>query len=128
MIVFILPMLNLPMIVWKQLCNFIYTYWWKPQTVRKFMERQGIRGPTPSFITGNLADMTILRDLPRLLMKTWTLDHNSPPSIMLTPVDIHSFTEIRKHRYLFTTRVGRSSSVSIADTSGVGNAINHCRL
>lgn len=62
-IVFILPMLWLSTIVWKQLCNFIYTYWWKPRSIRKIMESQGIRGPTPRFITGNLGEMTKLREL-----------------------------------------------------------------
>jgi len=57
-----LQLLSLAMIVCKQLCNFLYTYWWKPRTIKKIMERQGIRGPPPRFISGNLSDMTKLRE------------------------------------------------------------------
>eukprot|EP00253_Pinus_taeda_P010609 PITA_10609 len=57
-----LQLLSLAMIVCKQLCNFLYTYWWKPRTIKKIMERQGIRGPPPRFISGNLSNMTKLRE------------------------------------------------------------------
>jgi len=33
LIVLELTMLSLSIIVWRQLCNFIYTYWWKPRTI-----------------------------------------------------------------------------------------------
>ncbi|GLJ13653.1 hypothetical protein SUGI_0217350 [Cryptomeria japonica] len=42
--------------------SWVYTYWWKPYSITKIMAEQGIRGPTPRFFTGNLGDMTKLRE------------------------------------------------------------------
>eukprot|EP00253_Pinus_taeda_P033445 PITA_33445 len=62
LVLLFLQLLSLAMIVCKQLCHFLYIYWWKPRTIKKIMERQGIRGPPPLFMSGNLCDMTKLRE------------------------------------------------------------------
>eukprot|EP01018_Ginkgo_biloba_P037269 Gb_00446 [translate_table: standard] len=49
-------------LVFKLLLNFIQAYWWKPRRIIKIMEKQGIKGPRPRFITGNLADMSRIRE------------------------------------------------------------------
>ncbi|KAL6010155.1 hypothetical protein ACLOJK_000586 [Asimina triloba] len=35
----------------------ISCYWWIPRRIRKVMEKQGIRGPKPRFLVGNLFDV-----------------------------------------------------------------------
>ncbi|XP_011624255.2 cytokinin hydroxylase [Amborella trichopoda] len=37
-------------------------YWWTPRRIKKYMEKQGVRGPKPSFLVGNLFDMASLLD------------------------------------------------------------------
>lgn len=35
----------------------ISVYWFAPRRIRQFMERQGVRGPRPRFLVGNLFHM-----------------------------------------------------------------------
>ncbi|KAK4798815.1 hypothetical protein SAY86_031141 [Trapa natans] len=35
----------------------ILSYWLTPRRIKKVMERQGVRGPTPKFLLGNIPDM-----------------------------------------------------------------------
>ena len=35
-------------------------YWFTPLRIKKIMERQGVRGPKPRFLTGNIPDMASL--------------------------------------------------------------------
>ncbi|KAH9292686.1 hypothetical protein KI387_042130, partial [Taxus chinensis] len=59
----LLVMIILLALLSRVLCSFMYTYWWKPRSIRNVMAKQGIRGPTPRFLTGNLADMAKLREI-----------------------------------------------------------------
>lgn len=38
----------------------ISCYWLTPMRIRKIMERQGVHGPKPRFLIGNIIDMTSL--------------------------------------------------------------------
>ncbi|XP_030529137.1 cytokinin hydroxylase-like [Rhodamnia argentea] len=38
----------------------ISCYWWTPRRIKKIMERQGVRGPTPRLLVGNILDMASL--------------------------------------------------------------------
>ncbi|KAL3735241.1 hypothetical protein ACJRO7_024384 [Eucalyptus globulus] len=35
-------------------------YWWTPRRIKKIMERQGVRGPRPRLLVGNIVDMVSL--------------------------------------------------------------------
>ncbi|GLJ04690.1 hypothetical protein SUGI_0001350 [Cryptomeria japonica] len=49
------------MTVWAATHFFIAYVWW-PRRIRRLMERQGVSGPPPAFMVGNLMEMTKLRD------------------------------------------------------------------
>lgn len=38
----------------------ISCYWLTPRRIRKIMEKQGVRGPKPRFLVGNILDMASL--------------------------------------------------------------------
>ncbi|XP_010061877.2 cytokinin hydroxylase-like isoform X1 [Eucalyptus grandis] len=38
----------------------ISCYWWTPRRIKKIMERQGVRGPRPRLLIGNILDMASL--------------------------------------------------------------------
>lgn len=38
----------------------VYCYWLTPRSIRKVMEKQGVNGPKPRFLVGNLMDMSSL--------------------------------------------------------------------
>lgn len=40
--------------------SIISSYWLTPRRIRKIMERQGVRGPKPRFLVGNILDMASL--------------------------------------------------------------------
>lgn len=41
-------------------CETIWCYWLTPRRIRKTMEKQGVRGPKPRFLVGNIHDMASL--------------------------------------------------------------------
>ncbi|KAL2335281.1 hypothetical protein Fmac_016494 [Flemingia macrophylla] len=44
----------------KVLYDTISCYWVTPMRIKRIMERQGVCGPKPGFLTGNILDMTSL--------------------------------------------------------------------
>ena len=40
--------------------NTISCYWLTPRRIKKIMENQGVRGPKPRFLVGNIMDMAAL--------------------------------------------------------------------
>eukprot|EP01018_Ginkgo_biloba_P000014 Gb_21651 [translate_table: standard] len=57
-----LPLIFLIVTVVLRLFQFLRTYWFQPRIIRKTMERQGVIGPTPRFVMGNLSDMARMRE------------------------------------------------------------------
>ncbi|KAK7266781.1 hypothetical protein RIF29_19436 [Crotalaria pallida] len=47
-------------LVFKVAYDTILCYWLTPRRIKKIMERQGVRGPKPRFLTGNIIDMASL--------------------------------------------------------------------
>lgn len=46
--------------MWKVGYESICCYWATPRRIRKIMEKQGVRGPKPRFLVGNILDMASL--------------------------------------------------------------------
>ena len=40
--------------------NMLWCYWLTPRRIRKIMDRQGVRGPKPRLLVGNILDMAAL--------------------------------------------------------------------
>ncbi|KOM28503.1 hypothetical protein LR48_Vigan549s005800 [Vigna angularis] len=53
-------LLILPILLLKLLYDNLSCYWFTPLRIKKIMEMQGVRGPKPSFFTGNILDMASL--------------------------------------------------------------------
>ncbi|CDY12618.1 BnaA02g12860D [Brassica napus] len=45
-------------LILRVLYNFIWCYYLTPRRIKKLMERQGITGPNPRFLTGNIIDIS----------------------------------------------------------------------
>ncbi|KAF7847671.1 hypothetical protein BT93_L2739 [Corymbia citriodora subsp. variegata] len=54
---FLVVLLSLLM---KSAFETISFYWWTPRRIKKIMERQGVHGPRPRFLVGNIVDMVSL--------------------------------------------------------------------
>jgi len=50
----------LAILLLKLLYDNLSCYWFTPLRIKKIMEMQGVRGPKPSFLTGNILDMASL--------------------------------------------------------------------
>lgn len=42
--------------------DFVRTYWLRPGMIKRIMARQGVLGPAPSFVMGNLREMGKMRE------------------------------------------------------------------
>ncbi|KAJ7548319.1 hypothetical protein O6H91_07G007100 [Diphasiastrum complanatum] len=47
--------------VWSKFVMFVGQYWWKPRLMRRLLMKQGLAGPRPSFMVGNMHEIAKIK-------------------------------------------------------------------
>ncbi|XP_047154901.1 cytochrome P450 CYP72A219-like [Vigna umbellata] len=88
--------------------SFVNTMWWRPRKIEKLLRKQGIRGTSYRFFTGDTSDMKDC--IQKALSKTISLDHQIIPRVVPFMHQI-----VQQHGKISLCWFGRTPRLIIAD-------------